>query len=78
MDKHMEVDMDDLFGDGAALMSQPHPPPKKLFKRIDQLRTSGCHQSVTVLMLNIVFYAALTLIQNHCLVSSGLYCLHHP
>lgn len=43
--ENMEVDMDDLFGDGAGLSLPSRPPPsKELHQRIDELRGSGCCQ----------------------------------
>ena len=42
-----DMDIDDLFGDGAALSLPSHPPPsKELLQRIDELRGSGCCQYV--------------------------------
>ncbi|KFY20265.1 hypothetical protein V491_03862 [Pseudogymnoascus sp. VKM F-3775] len=47
MDDDMEVDIDDLFGDGAGgLLPPARPPPKELFQRVDELRGSGCCQSI--------------------------------
>lgn len=53
IDDEMNVDMDnmdnmdDLFGDGSnCLLPEDHPPPKELYQRIEELRSSGCHQSV--------------------------------
>ncbi|OBT45969.1 hypothetical protein VE00_03746 [Pseudogymnoascus sp. WSF 3629] len=47
MDDDMEVDIDDLFGDGAGgLLPPSRPPPKGLFQRVDELRGSGCCQSI--------------------------------
>ncbi|OBT52775.1 hypothetical protein VE04_06832 [Pseudogymnoascus sp. 24MN13] len=47
MDDDMEVDIDDLFGDGAGgLLPPSRPPPKELFQRVDELRGSGCCQSI--------------------------------
>ena len=47
MDDDMEVDIDDLFGDGAGgLLPPSRPPPKELFQRVDELRGSGCCQYV--------------------------------
>ncbi|KAG4032195.1 hypothetical protein MFRU_007g01070 [Monilinia fructicola] len=44
---NMEVDMDDLFGDGAGLSLPSRPPPsKELHQRIDELRGSGCCQGI--------------------------------
>jgi mediator of RNA polymerase II transcription subunit 16 len=39
-----EVDIDDLFEDGAALSMPSRPPTKELYQRIDELRGSGCCQ----------------------------------
>ncbi|TAQ88490.1 hypothetical protein B7494_g3202 [Chlorociboria aeruginascens] len=44
MDDDMEVDIDDLFGDGAGLSLPTRPPSKELHQRIDDLRGSGCCQ----------------------------------
>jgi mediator of RNA polymerase II transcription subunit 16 len=41
-----EMDMDDLFGDGAGLSLPSRPPSKELYQRIDDLRGSGCSQYV--------------------------------
>jgi mediator of RNA polymerase II transcription subunit 16 len=41
-----EIDMDDLFGDGAALSLPSRPPSKELYQRLDDLRGSGCNQYV--------------------------------
>ncbi|RFU33515.1 hypothetical protein B7463_g2798, partial [Scytalidium lignicola] len=46
MEEEMEVDIDDLFGDGAGLAMPPRPPSKELYQRIDELRASGCCQSI--------------------------------
>ncbi|QSZ30359.1 hypothetical protein DSL72_004882 [Monilinia vaccinii-corymbosi] len=44
---NMDVDMDDLFGDGAGLALPSRPPPsKELHQRIDELRGSGCCQGI--------------------------------
>ncbi|THV55740.1 hypothetical protein BGAL_0004g00630 [Botrytis galanthina] len=44
---NMEVDMDDLFGDGTGLSLPSRPPPsKELHQRIDELRGSGCCQGI--------------------------------
>jgi mediator of RNA polymerase II transcription subunit 16 len=47
----MEVDMDDLFGDGAGLALPARPPPRELFERMDELRASGCCQYVVILSI---------------------------
>lgn len=51
IDDEMNVgidNMDDLFGDGSdGLLSEDHPPPKELYQRIEELRSSGCHQFVS-------------------------------
>ena len=51
IDDEMNVDMDnmdDLFGDGSNdLLPEDHSPPKELFERIEELRSSGCHQFVS-------------------------------
>lgn len=39
-----EMDMDDLFGDGAGLSLPSRPPSKELYQRLDELRGSGCCQ----------------------------------
>ncbi len=39
-----EMDMDDLFGDGAGLALPSRPPSKELHQRLDELRTGGCCQ----------------------------------
>lgn len=56
IDDDMNVDMDnmdDLFGDGSnGLLSDAHPPPKELYQRIEELRSSGCHQFVFVKALD--------------------------
>lgn len=44
MDEDMDVDINDLFGDGAELSLPASPPPKQLFQRIDELRGSGACQ----------------------------------
>lgn len=44
MDEDME--MDDLFGDGAGLSLPSRPPSKELYQRIDDMRGSGCCQLV--------------------------------
>jgi mediator of RNA polymerase II transcription subunit 16 len=44
MDEDMEVDMDDLFGDGAGLSLPSRPPTKELHQRVDELRGSGSCQ----------------------------------
>ncbi|CAD6446684.1 57a8b159-a03f-41bf-85e8-e000fc477235 [Sclerotinia trifoliorum] len=45
--ENMDVDMDDLFGDGAGLSLPSRPPPsKELHQRIDELRGSGCCQGI--------------------------------
>jgi mediator of RNA polymerase II transcription subunit 16 len=44
MEEEMEVDIDDLFGDGTGLSLPSRPPAKELFHRIDELRRSGCCQ----------------------------------
>lgn len=44
MEEEMEVDIDDLFGDGAGLAMPARPPSKELYQRIDELRASGCCQ----------------------------------
>jgi mediator of RNA polymerase II transcription subunit 16 len=41
-----EMDMDDLFGDGAGLSLPSRPPSKELYQRLDDLRGSGCSQYV--------------------------------
>jgi mediator of RNA polymerase II transcription subunit 16 len=40
----MDVDINDLFGDGAELSLPVRAPPKELFQRIDELRGSGACQ----------------------------------
>lgn len=44
MDEDVDMDMDDLFGDGNALSLPVRPPPKEVLRRIDELRSSGCSQ----------------------------------
>jgi mediator of RNA polymerase II transcription subunit 16 len=46
MDDDMDIDINDLFGDGADLPLPSRPPPKELFQRIDELRGNGCAQYV--------------------------------
>ncbi|KAN0117358.1 mediator of RNA polymerase-like protein II transcription subunit 16 [Hyaloscypha variabilis] len=41
-----EMDMDDLFGDGAGLSLPSRPPSKELYQRLDELRGSGCCQGI--------------------------------
>ncbi|KAI9737316.1 MAG: mediator complex subunit [Claussenomyces sp. TS43310] len=41
-----DMDIDDLFGDGAGLPLPSQPPPKELFQRLDELRRSGCCQTI--------------------------------
>ncbi|ESZ94032.1 hypothetical protein SBOR_5610 [Sclerotinia borealis F-4128] len=43
---NMDVDMDDLFGDGTGLSLPSRPPSKELHQRIDELRGSGCCQGI--------------------------------
>lgn len=43
-DDDMDVDINDLFGDGADLSLPSRPPSKELLRRIDELRGSGCCQ----------------------------------
>lgn len=45
-----EMDMDDLFGDGAGLSLPARPPTKEIFQRLDELRASGCCQCVRSLL----------------------------
>lgn len=45
----MDVDMDDLFGDGAGMLPVSQPIPKEIYQRIDELRSSGACQSVICL-----------------------------
>ncbi len=45
-EEEMDVDIDDLFGDGAGLSLPSRPLPKEVFQRVDELRASGCCQSV--------------------------------
>lgn len=51
IDDEMNVDMDnmdDLFGDGSNdLLPEDHSIPKELYQRIEELRSSGCHQFVS-------------------------------
>lgn len=42
MDEEMDVDMDDLFGDGAGLSLPTRPPARAVYQRIDELRRTGC------------------------------------
>ncbi|PQE11142.1 RNA polymerase ii mediator complex subunit sin4 protein [Rutstroemia sp. NJR-2017a BVV2] len=46
MDEDMEVDMDDLFGDGTGLSLPSRPPTKELHQRVDELRGSGSCQGI--------------------------------
>ncbi|KAL3428047.1 RNA polymerase II mediator complex subunit sin4-like protein [Phlyctema vagabunda] len=47
MEDDMDVDINDLFGDGTDLALPSRPPPaKELHQRIDELRGSGCCQSI--------------------------------
>lgn len=48
MDSMDNIDnMDDLFGDGTgALLSEASQAPKEVFERIEELRSSSCHQFV--------------------------------
>lgn len=39
-----DMDMDDLFGDGAVLALPPRPPSKELYQRVDEMRANGCSQ----------------------------------
>lgn len=39
-----DMDMDDLFGEGAGLSMPLRPPSKELYQRVDELRRSGCCQ----------------------------------
>lgn len=39
-----DMDIDDLFGDGAGLSLPSRPPTKELYQRVDDMRTSGCCQ----------------------------------
>ncbi|KAH6719322.1 mediator of RNA polymeras-like protein II transcription subunit 16 [Leptodontidium sp. MPI-SDFR-AT-0119] len=41
-----EMNMDDLFGDGGGLSLPSRPPTKELHQRLDELRASGCCQSI--------------------------------
>jgi len=52
MDDQMDLDVDDLFGDGAGLSMPSRPPSKELHQRIDDLRGSGCCQCVFMLFSN--------------------------
>ncbi len=38
------LDIDDLFGDAAALQLPPTPPAKGLLQRVEESRLSGCCQ----------------------------------
>ncbi|KAL9116271.1 MAG: hypothetical protein Q9187_007206, partial [Circinaria calcarea] len=42
----MDQDLDDLFGESAALSLPPSPPIRGLRQRVDELRTNGCSQKV--------------------------------
>ncbi|KAM3071384.1 Mediator of RNA polymerase II transcription subunit 16 [Clarireedia jacksonii] len=46
MEEDLEVDMDDLFGDGAGLSLPSRPPTKELHQRVDELRGSGSCQGI--------------------------------
>lgn len=51
MDEDMEVDMDDLFGDGADLSLPSRAPPTiELLQRVDELRASGSCQCVGLVL----------------------------
>ncbi|CZT50349.1 uncharacterized protein RSE6_11318 [Rhynchosporium secalis] len=41
-----EINMDDLFGDGVGLNLPSRPPTKELHQRLDELRASGCCQTI--------------------------------
>ncbi|KAK0128828.1 mediator complex subunit [Cadophora gregata] len=41
-----EMNMDDLFGDGGGLSLPSRPPTRELHQRVDELRASGCCQSI--------------------------------
>jgi mediator of RNA polymerase II transcription subunit 16 len=40
----VDLDVDDLFGDGAPLGLPSRPPGKRLHQRLDELRSRGCCQ----------------------------------
>jgi mediator of RNA polymerase II transcription subunit 16 len=52
IDDTMEVDIDDLFGDGSALALPPRPPPRELVQRLDDLRRTSCCQYGPTQMLD--------------------------
>lgn len=43
-----DMDMEELFGDGAGLSLPSRPPSKELYQRVDELRGSGCCQYVVL------------------------------
>lgn len=81
MDDDMEVDIDDLFGDGAGgLLPPSRPPPKELFQRVDELRGSGCCQCVLTPSpprTETEKTQADDREKEHCVVALGIYCFHH-
>lgn len=42
-----DMDIDDLFGEGAGLSLPSRPPTKELYQRIDEMRAGGCCQGIT-------------------------------
>jgi mediator of RNA polymerase II transcription subunit 16 len=62
-----DMDMDDLFGDGAGLSLPSRPPTKELYQRIDDMRGSGCCQLVCFG----TFWNTADTDQGYCLVEMG-------
>jgi hypothetical protein len=73
----MEVDINDLFGDGADLPLPSRPPPKELFQRVDELRGSGCTQYEALSSLQVIV-AGLICEKRNRMVKMGIYRLDLP
>ena len=69
-------DVDDLFGDAAALALPPRPASKRLRQRLDDLRQRGCCQYFLTLPTITIRLAANSFEKRNSLVQRRHHCIH--